>query len=189
MSFIFLTLGLWRSWLGGGIPPKGRNVVQVLTLAAICVGATWGDWVRGGVSFLALFAMARIAPHGPMNKFPLGEKSTDFILRAVGGPGGGVGRYLAYAGLRYGVLAGLWAGALQWLGYVPYGPLAGTVGLVLVYLAFTVTVSRGASLPTFTHPGDEAGNWGELTGWTVLGAALVITEYGKWLAALVTAAI
>jgi hypothetical protein len=178
MSFIFLALGLWRSWLGGGIgagfPPKLGTVTRYLALAVICAAATGGDWTQGGVAFVALLAMARALPHGPMNRFPLGQKSADFILSTVGGPGGGIARYLAYAGLRYGVAAVICAGVLHWLEYTPYGPILGVCGLILTYTGCTYAVHAGARLPTFTHPGDEAGNMGELIGWTLLGLALAL---------------
>jgi hypothetical protein len=176
---IFPLLGLWRSWLGGGIgkdwPFKsGLTWLQYALALLLVYAATWHDpWQVTAIDGVGVILLARIYGHGPMLQFPLGTKDGDFILSIVGGAGGGVLRYFAYAAIRYVLPAVIWSAGL-WYVHAPYtGPVIGSMAVVVAYFAFTCAVHKGVKLPTFATPGDEAANWSELVGWTALGAALV----------------
>jgi hypothetical protein len=179
MIYIYLLLGLWRSWLGGGIGKdwpmhNGLRAVQCVLLALLSMVATHPNWQVGAINAVGLLVLAVGYGHAPMLRYPLGDKRKDILLDAVGGPGGGIPRYFAYAGLRYMVPAVAWAGALWAMEAAWAGPLVGAWAIILAYFAFTMVVSHGAKLPTFTAPGDEAGNWAELVGWSAMGLALTM---------------
>lgn len=176
LGLLFLMLGLWRSWLGGGIgkdfPPKFLTGTQYIALLGLVMAASWPNWRVGGVNALGLLLLARGYIHGPMLRYPLGYNPKDTILYLVGGPGGGTSRYLAYATIRYVGFSLPWAVALYFLDAVWWAPIAGAWLIVSTYFLFTRLVDAGVHLPTFTTPGDEAANWSELVGWTLMGFAL-----------------
>lgn len=167
MVSAFLCLGLWRCWLGGGIGKdwpikRGLTWLQYAVLAVIVGAARWGEyWAYPVMEWVCILILARGLGHGPMLQNPLGPDKDDWILAIVGGPGGGTFKWLCYAVIRYVGLA------------IPWALVAGSwwvlFGAGLIVLAYYVNIKISARLPTMTTPGDEAGNWSELIGWTACG--------------------
>jgi len=169
MSFALLSLGLWRCWLGGGIGKdwpikRGLTWLQYAVLAVIVAVARWDQyWAYPVMEWASILILARGLGHGPMLQLPLGPDSGDWILRIVGGAGGGAGRWLCYATIRYVGLSIPWA-----LVTSSWWPM---YGAALIAVAYWWTVDM--KLPTMTTPGDESGNWAELVGWSFCGLVVV----------------
>lgn len=182
MNYLFLALGLWRSWLGGGIGKdwpitKGLGMLQYAAAILLAFAANHWAWKIGLIDGLGIIALARVYGHGPMLRYPLNDDPDgDFILSAVGGPGGGTLRYLSYGAIRYLVPALAWTVARAVVGHPGIAPLCGAVGIIVCYYAFTrIKAVWGEALPTFTTPGDESSNLSEIVGWTILGACLALS--------------
>lgn len=180
MTYLFLFLGLWRSWLGGGIgkdwpTAHGLMWVQYVALVSTMFAAS-GDWRIGAVNASMALLLARGYGHGPMLGYPLNDDPDgDFILKLVGGAGGGTPRWFSYAGIRYVIPGAFWSLALALLSMNWWGPSAGAASIIVVYYIMARLKKRfPALLPTFTTLGDEAANWSELIGWTLLGIMLMI---------------
>lgn len=154
MSALWVILGSWRLWLGGGIGAGFLKWAQlpVLVLLAFDASPVWWPFI---INAIGLLVLARGFPHG-------------YMLKYQGNPV----RYLAFATARY-IAPGVWWSTMLWYVGQPWpGPVVGSVVIVTSYFGFTLAIYRGVRLPTFTHPGDEGGNWAELVGWTGLGVAL-----------------
>lgn len=171
MHLLFLTLGLWRCWLGRGIGDgfpvaKGLTYVQYAAALLLVYIATWADpWQITLVDAIGVLALARIYGHTPMEGWPLKADPDDFILKIVGGPGGGYARYLAYAGIRYMIPAVVWGCALVLVGGSFHAPIIGTAWIIAWY----VILARVGKHDFF---GMQWPNWSQLIGWTGLGLAL-----------------
>lgn len=176
MEFLFLLLGLWRCWLGGGIgkdwPVKsGLRYVQLIALLLLVYAATWhASWQVTLIDAIAIALIARGYGHGPMLQIPLKpDPDGDFIYDLVAGIESQVLRWWAYAGVRYIAPAMVWGLALAIAGGKFLAPVS--FGCVIV-LAYRTTWALRGHLPTMTTPGDETQNWAELMGWTAAGFML-----------------
>lgn len=176
MSFLFLLLGLWRCWLGGGIgkdwPVKsGLRYVQLIALLLLVYAATWhASWQITLIDAIALLAIARGYGHGPMLQIPLKpDPDGDVIYDLVAGIESQVLRWWAYAGFRYVLPAFVWGLVLALAGGGFAGPFCAGIAIVLGY---RLSWALRDLLPTMTTPGDETQNWAELVGWTAAGFML-----------------
>ena len=72
MELLWLTLGLWRCWLGGGIgknwPIKsGITSLQLAAALLLVYLATWPlTWQLTLIHAIGVLAIARLHGHGPM---------------------------------------------------------------------------------------------------------------------------
>ena len=177
---VYLLLGAWRSWLGGGIgkdwPTRhGIAWVQYLALAAVPFGASWPDWHLALTNYIGVLLLARGYGHGPMLSLPIGPDPDgdwiyDYIARWVPNL---EARWWVYSLVRYVGFSGPWAAALAVQGYQWAGPVAGAL---LIVITFRALWPIRAKLPTLNDVGNQAQNWTEIIGWTLLGAALVLVE-------------
>lgn len=178
MIWFWLLLGLWRDWLGRGIGDgwpikKGLTQLQYAAGLLLVYLATWHDpWPVTLIDAIGVLALARWYQHGPMLEYPLADDPDgDFILRLVGGAGGGALRYGAYAFVRYVAPAIVWTAALWLVGHYTVGPILGAIGICYCY---PVLWQFHDKLPPPGAPGDAAQNWSELVGWVWLGLMMVI---------------
>ena len=170
----YILLGLWRCWLGGGIGKgwpfeNGLDWVQYAALIAL-VYLSGTEFPLTNAIFLLI--LARGAKHSAMLRYPLHPGDNDYIYELVRGfPDDSHAQWWAYAGIRYIAPALVWGGALKAQGaggwYLP------AVGALCICVCYMATYHLREKLPVMTTPGDEAGNWSELVGWSLLGVALM----------------
>jgi len=181
MNWLFLLVGAWRIWLGGGIlkdwPLKNGvewlQYVLILTLA-LFASDSWRHGVTNGIGLLVL---ARIYGHGPWFHIPLkldpdGDFIMDILMKFL--PKDGEIGWWIYGVIRYELVAVAWSTMLFFQhseGW--YGPLVGVTTMLLFARLFIKYQSR---LPTFHDKGSEAQNWNELVGWSAIGLALTLTQ-------------
>src|SRR5690348_17059652 len=67
MTWLWLLLGVWRSWLGGGIGKDFAKPVQLPAVALLAVAASWHHPIYiMAVNAAMVIILARGYGHGPM---------------------------------------------------------------------------------------------------------------------------
>lgn len=178
MGLLWLLLGIWRCWLGGGIgkdwPMKsGLRYVQYSAALLLVYFATWPlSWELTLIHAIGVLALARIYGHGPMLQVPLKpDPDGDLIYELASNVRSPELRWWTYAWIRYGPIGAVWGLTAEVAGGHFAGPCLTAWPIMIAY---RVTWMLRGKLPTMTTAGDETQNWAELVGWSAAGALLMV---------------